>query len=235
MKFILSLLVGIAFGAVLFAVGLYYNPLLRTEGVSPLALTNERTINLSFSAVPDDAVLYTDNGGSIVEPRPARVQELWEPAVEKTRVLVTEMLDVRGQTVGLGIKISSPSENTSLINGEALVDSIWHVYLPDEGSFLIDQTENYWSYIRNIVIPARRSSAKNWRGALYAIMTNGPTALGTANVTGGSGSFEGVSSESVESLTALAYSAKTGPVAMEGGLSIIAPQLQGGEQTVAEE
>ena len=89
---------------------------------------------------------------------------------------------------------------------------------------MIDQTENYWSYIRDVVVPARWSSADTWRGSFHRITTNGPRALGTARLSGGSGVFAGLVSESVESLTAAGYSATTGPVSMDGNLTVAMPQ-----------
>ncbi len=111
-----------------------------------------------------------------------------------------------------------------MIKGEALVNSVWHVYLPGQGTFLIDQTENYWSYLRDVVIPARWSSGDNWRGTFHRIMTNGPGSLGSGRLTGGSGLFAGVDGESIESITARGYSAVTGPVSMSGNLTIAIPQ-----------
>ena len=58
-----------------------------------------------------------------------------------------------------------------------------------------------------------------------------PGALGTGRVYGGSGRFEGLVSEAVETLSAKAYSAETGPVAMEGHLTI---ELSVGADDMAE-
>ena len=224
MKYFLSLFAGIAIGAAVFMVGLYYNPFQGQPAVSPLAVTDQRIIELSFSGVPADALLYTDHGESWVEPHPDRVAELWEPAVADTRLTVTMLEDVRGKVAGLGIKFLTASEATNVINGEALADSIWHVYLPGQGTFMIDQTENYWTYIRDVVVPARWSSGDSWRGSFHGILTSGPGSLGTARVSGGSGLFANLSSEAVESVTARAYSAVTGPVSMTGSLAIALPQ-----------
>lgn len=224
MKYFLSLLAGIAIGVAVFMVGLYYNPFQGQPAVSPLAVTDQRIIELSFSGVPADALLYTDHGESWVEPHPDRVAELWEPAVADTRLTVTMLEDARGKVAGLGIKFLTASEATNVINGEALADSIWHVYLPGQGTFMIDQTENYWTYIRDVVVPARWSSGDSWRGSFHGILTSGPGSLGTARVSGGSGLFANLSSEAVESVTARAYSAVTGPVSMTGSLAIALPQ-----------
>ena len=140
-----------------------------------------------------------------------------------TRIAVVRLNDSRGEAVGIGIKFSSDSEQTALINSQALVNSAWHIYIPGQGTLLIDQVENYWSYMREIVVPARWSSGDNWKGSYFRIVTQGPGALGTARVTGGNGIFAGMSSEAVESLTARAYSAIEGPVSMSGSLTITLP------------
>ena len=223
MKYLVSLVLGLLTGVVLFALGLYYNPFTGQPVVSPLAVTDDRVLDLSFSAVPAEAILYTDHGESAVRPRPERVNELWEPSVYHTRVLVTTLENSRGG-IGIGIKFSSDSEASALIGGKAMVNSAWHVYMPGQGTFMIDQVENYWSYLREIVIPARWSSADSWRGSFHRITTSGPSSLGTARVIGGSGDFAGMQSESVESLTATGYSAETGPVSMDGSLTVAIPQ-----------
>lgn len=225
MKYFLALLVGMILGAALFGAGLYYNPFTSQTSVSPLAVTTERVIDLSYSAVPNEGILYTDNGDSLTDPFPGRVAKLLERAVSDTSVHVTELRDGRGELAGIGIKFASESEDTKLLNAEALVNSVWHIYLPGQGTFMVDQTENYWSYLREIVVPARLSSGKNWRGAYHGIMTNGPGHLGTARVTGGSGRFANLEGESVESVTARGYSANTGPVSMTGTLSIVVPGM----------
>ncbi|MDA0678848.1 MAG: hypothetical protein O3A13_00565 [Proteobacteria bacterium] len=220
MKYLYSLAIGILVGAVLFVLGLYYNPFSAQTAVSPLAVTTDQVIDLSFSGVPNEGILYTDHGESVVSPYPDRVSELWEPAVVKTSVWVTEFQVGRGEATGIGVKFITESEKTRLINGEALANSVWHVYLPGQGTFLVDQTENYWSYIREVVIPARVSSGDNWLGAFHGVMTNGPGSLGTGRVTGGSGKFTNLESEAVESLSARGYSSVTGPVSMTRNLTI---------------
>lgn len=223
MKYFIALIIGSFFGAVLFAAGMYLNPFSEQLTLSPFAVANNDQIDFKFSAVPAEAILYTDNGESIVNTHPERVAQLWEPTVSDTRIMVTLLESMRGEPIGLGIKFSSKSEQTALINSQALVNSAWHIYMPGRGTLLIDQIENFWSYLREIVVPARWSSGNSWKGSFFRIMTQGPGALGTGRVSGGSGEFAGMSSEAVESLTARAYSSILGPVSMDGGLTITLP------------
>ena len=143
-------------------------------------------------------------------------------------ILVAELAGSRGEPAGIGIKFSTNSEDTRLLNSEALVDSAWHIYLPGRGSLFIDQRENYWSFLRDIVASARMNSANNWRGSWSNVMTRGPNAIGTARVVGGAGEFDGMQSEAVETLNATAYSSETGPVALEGNLTITLPDRSPG-------
>jgi len=230
MKHLVSLLLGLVAGASLFLLGLYFNPFAGQSAISPLAVTDSRVVELSFSAVPGDGILYTDYGDSIVAPHPDRVAELWEPAVADTYILVTHLQDSRGAAAGVGIKFFSASEQTSIFTSKVLANSVWHVYLPGKGTFLFDQTENYWAFIRDVVIPARLSSGDKWIGAFHRNMTTGPGSLGTGRVSGGSGLFADISSEAVESLTARGYSAVSGPVSMSGNLTVVLPESSPDEE-----
>jgi hypothetical protein len=223
MKYLVSLLVGMLLGAFLFVAGMYYNPFTERQAVSPLAMTDDEHLDVTYTAVPGETILYTDNGESIIDTHPDRVAELWEPAIVDTRIAVNLLTRSRGEAVGLGIKFSSDSEQTRLISSQVLVNSAWHIYVPGRGTLFVDQIENYWSYLREVVVPARWSSGDNWKGSFFRIMTQGPNALGTGRVTGGNGNFAGISGEAVESLTVQAYSAIDGPVSMDGSLTITLP------------
>ncbi len=226
MKYLITLLVGMVFGVAVFVLLLYYNPFAGNPSVSPLAVSELDLADFSYSLVARDSIAFTNDGGSRVQPHPAKILQLWEPAVKKTRAFVTVITDSRGQPTGLGVKFSSDSETTRLINAEVLVDSVWHIYSPEYGTFFVDQTENFWPYLHDIVVPARLSGGDSWRGSWYRITSVGPGALGIARVTGGSGVFADTEAEAVESITASAYSAITGPVAMTGNLTIALPRQE---------
>ena len=224
MKYVVSFLVGLMVGVAAFALLMYYNPFSAPQTISPLAVSENPMLNLQYSVVPDDSVFYTNDGESSTAPFPAGASELWEPTVNDTRVLVTELSDARGSSLGIGIKFSTDSEATRLLNSEALVDSVWYIYLPQSGTFFVEQTENYWAYLRDIVIPARLNSTDSWRGAWSRVVTTGPNALGTGRALGGSGRYAGIEGEAVEILNATAYSSASGPVAMNGMLTIALPE-----------
>ena len=163
MKYVISLVVGMTIGAALFLAGLYYNPFVGNPSVSPLAISDLELVELSYSLVPTDSIVFTNDGESHLAPHPERVLKLIEPTVVNTRALVTTLVDSRGRPLGLGVKFSSDSEKTALIDAEVLVDSVWHIYLPERGTFFVHQTENLWSYLHDIVL--LRDSAREITGA----------------------------------------------------------------------
>lgn len=225
MKYLAALMLGILTGVVLFAAVLYYNPFVGQSTVSTIAVSESNLMALTYSVVPEESLVFTNDGESIASSYPDHVQELWEPTIRNSQAMVALLTDGLGEPIGIGIKVSSVSEDTRLLHAEILVDSVWQVYLPGRGSFFIDQTENYWTYLHDIVIPASWSSADHWRGSWHNVMTVGPHALGTARVTGASGQFAGLETEGVESITARAFSSNKGPVSMTGNVTVSLPNV----------
>jgi hypothetical protein len=223
-KYLVALIFGMAVGAVVFLGLLYFNPFTAQQRLSPITVTDNDVVKLGYSAAVQDMLIYTNDGESRADPHPAKVLQLWEAPIRKTRAIATVLTDSRGQAAGIGVKFSSDSESTNILNGQAIVDSVWHIYMPERGSLFVAQSENLWSYLREVVIPAYWSSADSWRGIWRGDVTAGPGALRTASVTGGSGEFAGLKSEGVEALSAKAYSVELGPVAVDGELSIEIPR-----------
>jgi hypothetical protein len=229
MKYLVSLVLGLVVGAALFVAGLLYNPFIADRGLSPLSITNAQVIALNFANVPVESIAYTNNGESMHSPYPEKVLQLWEAPIRRTSAMATVMRDARNQVAGVGVKFSSDSESTRLLNGEAIVESVWYVYLPAHGSLFIEQTENYFPFIREVAFPAWRSSANSWRGSWMGDLTAGPGVLGTAAVSGGSGRVDGLIMAGVESMSVRAFSADSGLVSAEGRLII---ELPGNEAAI---
>ncbi len=225
MRYLVSLVAGMVLGVALFAAVLVVNPFVADRRLSPLSVSDTEVMSLTYSKVPSDNIVFTNDGESRQQPHPAKVLQLWEAPIRLTSMMTSVMLDARGQVAGIGVKFSSRSERTRLLNGDALVDSAWYIYLPGRGSLFIEQSENYWPFIREVAFPAWRSSANNWKGTWLGDMTAGPGALGTARVTGGTGELRGLDTQGVESLSARAYSTDEGLVSAEGRLLIELPSI----------
>lgn len=234
MKYVITLFAGLLVGAALFAIGVVYNPFHGKQDLSPLAVTDAPTITLTYPGVASESIAYTNDGESRIQPHPDKVLQLWEQAIRQTSAMATVLRDGRNQTAGIGIKISSAAEETHLLSGHALMNSIWYVYLPGRGGFFIEESENYWDYLREVVVPGYRSPGNTWAGTWLGNMTAGPGALGTAKVTGGTGEFEGLDMLGVESLSVRAWKVESGAVAAEGRLLIELPTDPLGEATALE-
>jgi len=224
MKYLISLLFGLLCGIALFAAALIFNPFSSPSGLSPLAVTKSQTVSLTFAGTAAESIIYSNDGESRIAPHPEKVPQLWEAPIRRTSAMATVMHDGRDQTVGVGIKFSSWSEQTRLLEGMAIVDSVWYVYLPGRGGFFVEQSENYWDYLRGIVLPAYRSSANTWKGTWIGNLTAGPGALRTARVIGSSGEFEDLDMLGVESVSVRAWRVDGGPVAADGRLVVEFPE-----------
>ena len=223
MKYIIALVIGLIVGIVIFVAGLLYSPFIVDRGLSPLAVTEAEVITLNFANVPAESIAYTNNGESLQQPHPEKIAQLWEAPIRMTSAMTTVMRDARNQVAGIGVKFMSHSESTRLLNGEAIADSVWYVYLPQHGSLFIEQTENYFPFGREVAFPALRNSGNSWRGNWLGDLTVGPGALGTAAVMGGTGRLAGLQMEGLESMTVQAFSADYGLVSSEGRLIIELP------------
>jgi hypothetical protein len=219
-KYLVALLLGMVTGVVTLGLLLYFNPLNNTKILSPLFVSQNEVLTLSYTAVAADMLVYANDGDSQVKPYPPTVPQLWEATIRKTDAMATVLMDSRNEPVGIGVKFSSASESTDILNGKAIVDSVWHIYLPGRGSLFVYQTENYWNYLRQVVMPAYWSSGDNWRGLWSGLVTAGPGALATARVIGGSGEFAAMESIAVETLSARAYSVDHGPIALDAVLAV---------------
>jgi hypothetical protein len=226
MKYIVALVLGLLSGAALFGLGLVYSPFITETGMSPLTVTDAEVITLNYANAPADTLVFTNNGESVQQTNPEKVQQLWEAPIRKTSAMAVVLRDGRNQVAGVGIKFSSDSESTRLLRGEAIVDSVWYLYLPQHGSMFVRQSENYWPFLSEVAFPAWRSSGNSWRGSWFGDLTAGPGALGTAAISGGAGRVEGLEMIGVESLSVRAFSADTGTLAADGRMIIELPEAQ---------
>lgn len=223
MKYLFALLTGVVAGAALFAVLLYLNPLARPVAVSPLAVSPTSMLELNFSAAPADTIATVYSSDIRAHSYPARVQQLWDPALSHTKVAVTALRNSRGQPRAIGVKFSSLAKQAGLLKANVPANSNWHLWMLQEGGLFVNQTENLWFQLHDVVVPAYLSSGKAWRGTWFGIMTSGPGALGTARVTGGIGKYSGMTGEAVESAMVKAYQADAGPLSTDVNLAISLP------------
>ena len=88
MKYAIAFTLGLIAGAALFLLALYHNPFAAGPAMSPLSVSGEPLLDISFRAVPAESIAFTNNGESRVRPHPEKIAELWEPAIRHTSILV---------------------------------------------------------------------------------------------------------------------------------------------------
>ena len=72
-KRVALLAAGMFFG--LFAVALWtvYNPFVSEHGLSPLSVTENEVVHLSYSVAAQDSIIHTNDGESRISPYPPKV------------------------------------------------------------------------------------------------------------------------------------------------------------------
>lgn len=218
MKYMRALILGFVVGIALFLTAFYFNPFSLQSPLSPLSVSNSRLAEYSYSRIPEETLVFTNNGETRTPTHPDRIQELWEPAVKDTSAFVTILRDTAGKPAGIGVKISSWSEDSELLRARPILNSDWHLFVPQFGTAYIEQTENLWSFLRAVAIPA--TITRSWQGNWHGVVTNGPNALQTARLYGGSGAIQDLQSEAAEIIHVESYSANDGPTQSDGRLTL---------------
>ena len=139
MKYAIALILGLLTGVIAAVAMLYLNPFSDRTTLNPLSVSDSELIVLSYSAVAEDTIAYTNDGESIIPPHPDKILQLWERPIRHSDAFMTLLRDSRNQAVGIGIKFQSAAEATRVVNGEALTNSVWHIYLPDRGSLFVER------------------------------------------------------------------------------------------------
>ena len=181
MNYAVSLLLGLVVGVALFGLTLMlYNPFIADRGISPLSVSSSELVALNYSAMyrPTQSLLHK------------RWRLVTKTVSRKSPAVMggTNSQDQRDGDRNAGWaqsdgghrhKILVFFRTNELLKGDALVDSVWYVYLPERGSLFMQQSENYWPFLRDVGWPAFRSG-ENWKGSWIGDLTAGPGVLGTA-------------------------------------------------------
>ena len=183
-----------------------FNPLTSSNDRVPISANSSQALDLRFGSHVSDALAYTNGGFDELPVRPAGIGELWHPTLNGAHAAVHALENSHGAVVGVGVKFLAPSERSRLLTGDILVDSSWNVLLPGTGSFFVDQTENYWPFLRSVALPAMRAEDKRWQGDFETDLTVGPAPTLEGRMIGASGVLRGHRGEAREALAASGYS-----------------------------
>ncbi len=199
MRRLIAFLFGLLLGVGVVLAGIWYNPLGRDAIDVPINVTDNALI-LNYDSPISGSVFYVNSGLERLPRNPGSQDALYYPTQRGANVSVHVLKNRRGEPVGLGIKYFALNEASRVLPTSLVADSSWQVAIPGAGSFFIESQENYWPFVRAVLLPAALGDGR-WEGRFSADSTVGPKGTFEANFYGGSGVLagrRGVASESFE-------------------------------------
>ncbi|HEU4616998.1 MAG TPA: hypothetical protein VFV10_03115 [Gammaproteobacteria bacterium] len=218
MKYFLATLAGIAAGAVLAAVCLYYNPL-TTRAAAAL---EEPSATLQYALPEGDLIATTHSRRLPFSLEPPGIDSLWERTVRSAALSVLSLHAADGG-LALATRLTRPSEATDLLLRGAILDDYWLVTMPGAGSLFVHDLNNVWPALRENGVRVSLLG-RSWRGPSDYATTVGPEApRGPGLVLGGTGRFAGVVGEAAERYRLSRYSRARGAEQLTGELLLDLP------------
>ncbi len=205
MKALIAFLFAFALGLLLVVAVAYYNPLYTSNDSVPVNADSPGALELRFGPELDNAIIYSNSGLERLPRTPESVEELWHPSLRGAHVVLHAMQNAQGETVGLGVKMGAWSEGTRVLKGKLLMNSVWSVLMPQAGSFYVVQTENYWPFAQQVVLPATLNDDKTWTGRFAGDTTVGPQGTLEGVFIGGNGVLRGHRGGAKESVRISSY------------------------------
>ncbi|MEM7278861.1 MAG: hypothetical protein AAF385_12120, partial [Pseudomonadota bacterium] len=205
MKALIGLLLGFVAGVVLVLAALYYAPFNSSNERVPIANEGPGILQLQTGSHLGGAVAYTNSGLERLPVSPANIEQLLYPANRGAHMAVHAMRNEQGEIVGLGVKMFAWSDESRLLFGKVLSNSVWNVMLPGTGSYFVAETENYWPFVKNVALPAWQASDTGWQGDFTEDTTVGPLGTTEGIMMGGNGVLRGQRGTAKESLSISDY------------------------------
>ncbi|MEO1036755.1 MAG: hypothetical protein AAFX44_14455 [Pseudomonadota bacterium] len=228
MKNLLVFLLGVVIGLAIVWAVIWYNPLDRGAIDVPIDV-DERTLVLEYDSPISGSIYYVNSGLEKLPRNPASQDALFFPSQRGAHVSVHALKNRRGEPVALGIKHFALAEDTALLPARAHVNGAWQILIPGAGGFFIESQENYWPFLRAVLLPAAFGNG-NWQGRYESDSTIGPTGTFEAVMVGASGLFADRTGLAKETLAVTEFSlhAVGGPPTAFGTLTVVPedPQVE---------
>lgn len=205
MRVLIGLLLGFVAGVALVLAVLYFGPFNSSNEHVPIANEGPGILQLQTGSHLGGAVAYTNSGLERLPVFPANIESLLYPANRGAHVAVHAMQNSHGEIVGLGVKMFAWSDESRLLFGKVLSNSVWNVMLPGTGSYFVSETENHWPFVKQVALPALLAEEKTWRGSFEQDTTVGPLGTTEGIMLGGNGVLRGHRGTAKESLTISDY------------------------------
>lgn len=215
MKYLITLVIGLVFGAAMAAGLLYINPLTMAAGSS----LPEADDVYTYASPITSEIAFASDGLSRLSSRPDDVPDLWETAIVKSALSLVVLRDRSGSPIGLASRVSYPAETTELLTTGVILNDDWLVSLPDSGSFFVSSQANWWPFLKDTLIPIWYFD-QPWSGSRVIDPTVGPDTSGHGIVTGATGAFAGRFGRATEHYDVHEFDDRVGPAIMSAQLRI---------------
>lgn len=209
MKYVLSLFTGLLLGASCALAIVYFNPLTRSQSDHD----GSSDWTLDYALAPERTWLSTHDRRLELPVVPQTVPLLYEQGIRGT-ILTAMPLAAGADTIAAATRISIPSADTEFLRSGLLVEDVWLISVPGNGSLFVRALNNQWPLFRDTVVRV------DWLGREFSgpgsyDPTRGP-ADGGADVVGLTGSYAGAHGHGRERFSLSSY---------DGSLSTITGQL----------
>ncbi len=185
--FIIGGLVGAAAGAALILV----NPLIGPAD----GILDDLDRTLSYE-LPASALVLTHSRAASVPVRPDGADELWERTVRTSALGLLTLASPDGAPA-VASRMLVPSRRTELLTAGVVVDDLWLVTLPGEGSLYVLGESNVWPIAKDTLVTVSLLG-RPFPGPRSYVATAGPAPDGRALVIGATGDFAGREGRAVE-------------------------------------
>jgi hypothetical protein len=138
-------------------------------------------------AVGEDARLFGQDPGR---------DGLWEETIDRSAVVGLVLNDATNQPAAIASRLLAPSADTDLLLRGVLLDDLWLVTLPGEGTLFVGAESNAWPFLKS-TLPVWLLD-RPWNGPAEYWPTVGPGADSSGVALGLTGALRGAEGSVVE-------------------------------------
>jgi hypothetical protein len=198
-RIVLAASIGFVAGALLIVVGLVVNPFVQPARLAAPITTVNATGHIveTFTVkAPEDIIAVTHNGGSIIDPKPAGIALLDEPALQSGLLLIAKLRNEGGEIVGVAVESEQTDAASNPLLGKMRMNTDWTILLPARGTIFVTQGEDAGAVGKKILPTVMLG--KEWNGRADFVSTAGPGPGGRGVIIGGTREFQGIAGSFVE-------------------------------------
>lgn len=207
MRYVVSLLFGLALGAIVAVAGIFFNPLTLNQSTPP----DDAEWVLNYSLDAEETWLSTHENQLGVPIVPTDVPLLYENGIRGSLMAAMPLKGEPGSASGAGTRISIPSSNSELLKAGVMVEDHWLISVPGSGTLLVHAESNHWPMLRDTLIRVDLLK-RNWKGPGQYDPTLGPSD-GGAEVIGLTGSYRDFHGVGHERISLASYAGSLDPLA----------------------